>query len=47
MLKLEDIQKDIQVHGIKADEIVRIVQIEPIGTDAVTVYYKDSQGKCG
>jgi superfamily II DNA or RNA helicase len=47
MLKLEDIQKDIQLLGIKADEIVRIVQIEPIGTDAVTVYYKDSQGKLG
>ena len=47
MLKLEDIKKDAQIRGIQAEEIVRIVQIEAVGDDAVTVYYKDSQGKLG
>ena len=45
MLKLEDIRKDAQVRGIQGDEVVRIVATEPVGTDAVTVYYKDSQGR--
>jgi DUF971 family protein len=45
MLKLEDIKKDAQIRGIQADEIVRIVQVEPVGDSAVTVYYKDSQGR--
>ncbi|MBM9518988.1 DUF3883 domain-containing protein [Desulforhopalus vacuolatus] len=47
MLKLEDIKKDAQIRGIQAEEIVRIVQIEPVGEAALTVYYKDSQGKLG
>lgn len=47
MLKLEDIKKDAQVRGIQAEEIVRIVQVEPVGDAAITVYYKDSQGKLG
>jgi SNF2 family DNA or RNA helicase len=45
VLKLEDIRKDAQVRGIQGDEVVRIVATEPVGTDAVTVYYKDSQGR--
>ncbi|WP_022949215.1 helicase-related protein [Methylohalobius crimeensis] len=45
MLKLEDIKKDTQIRGIQADEIVRVVQVEPVGDNAVTVYYKDSQGR--
>ncbi|MEW8418889.1 MAG: DEAD/DEAH box helicase [Candidatus Thiodiazotropha endolucinida] len=47
MLKLEDIKKDAQVRGIQSDEIVRVVQVETVGDAAVTVYYKDSQGKLG
>ena len=47
MLKLEDIKKDAQVRGIQAKEIVRVVQIEPLGDAAITVYYKDSQGRLG
>ncbi|WP_131762203.1 helicase-related protein [Legionella jamestowniensis] len=47
MLKLEDIKKDAQVRGIQAEEIVRVVQVEPIGDAAITVYYKDSQGNLG
>ena len=47
MLKLEDVKKNAQIRGIQADEIVRIVQVEPVGDAAITVYYKDSQGKLG
>ncbi len=47
MLKLEDIKKDAQIRGIQSEEIVRIVQVEPVGDAAITVYYKDSQGKLG
>ncbi|MCX2803292.1 helicase-related protein [Microbulbifer thermotolerans] len=45
MLKLEDIKKNAQVRGIQGDEVVRIVQVEPVGDSALTVYYKDSQGR--
>ena len=45
MLKFEDIKKDAQIRGIQADEIVRVVQVEPVGDSALTVYYKDSQGR--
>ena len=47
MLKLEDIKKDAQVRGISPGEVVRIVTTEPIGENALTVYYKDSHGKIG
>lgn len=47
MLKLEDIKKDAQVRGIQGDEIVRVVQVEPVGDNALTVYYKDGQGRLG
>ena len=47
MLKLEDIRKDAQIHGIQTDSVVKIVQTELIGEHAVTVYYKDNQGKLG
>jgi superfamily II DNA or RNA helicase len=45
MLILEDIKKDAQIRGLKNDEIVRIVQVEHIGDNALTVYYKDSNGR--
>lgn len=45
MLKLEDIRRDSQLRGIVADDAVRVVQVEPVGNDALTVYYKDSQGR--
>lgn len=45
MLKLEDIKKDAQVKGIQGEEVVRIVQTEPVGNHALTVYYKDIQGR--
>ena len=34
MLKLEDIKKDAQIRGIQSEEIVRIVQVEPVGEAA-------------
>ncbi|EHQ53696.1 Type III restriction enzyme, res subunit family protein [Ectothiorhodospira sp. PHS-1] len=33
------------MRGIRHDEIVRIVSVEPVGTDALTVIYRDSQGQ--
>ncbi|MBX3631060.1 MAG: DUF3883 domain-containing protein [Nitrosomonas sp.] len=45
MLKLEDIKKDAQILGLHAGEIVRVVQVESVGDDALTVYYKDNQGR--
>ncbi|MDN6180712.1 MAG: DUF3883 domain-containing protein [Halomonas subglaciescola] len=45
MLKLEEIKKDAQISGIKADEIVKIVSAEPVGSDALTVIFRDSQGQ--
>lgn len=47
MLKLEDIKKDAQIRGILPEEVVRVVTTELVGDGAVTVYYKDSQGKLG
>ena len=47
MLKLEYVKKGAQIRGIQADEIVRVVQVESIGDNALTVYYKDSQGHLG
>ncbi|WP_235667979.1 DEAD/DEAH box helicase, partial [Pseudomonas amygdali] len=47
MLKLEDIKKDAQVRGIQSDEIVRVVTVEPVGDNVITVYFKDSQGRLG
>ncbi|MFP4295797.1 MAG: helicase-related protein, partial [Halothiobacillaceae bacterium] len=45
MLKLEDVVLDAQIRGIQGDDIVRVVQVEPVGDNALTVYYKDSQGR--
>lgn len=45
MIKLEDIKKDAQIRGIQGDDVVRIVQTESVGDHALTVYYKDSQGR--
>ena len=45
MVKLEDIAKDAVIRGVQGDDVVRIVQVEPIGDSALTIYYKDSQGR--
>lgn len=43
-MKLEELRKDAQVTGIEPGEIVRVVTVEPVGTEAVTVYYKTVKG---
>ena len=45
MLKLEAIKKNAAVGGIEPGHVVRIVTTEPVGPDAVTVYYKTSDGR--
>jgi len=44
-LKLEDLKKDATVLGVEPGVVVRIVQVELVGPDAVTVYYKTPDGK--
>lgn len=44
MLKLEDIKKNAAVSGIEPGQVVRIVTTEAVGPDALTVYYKTSDG---
>ncbi len=38
MLKLKEIKKDVQISGIQPDEIVRIVQVEPLPHQISAVY---------
>ena len=45
MLKLEEIQKNAALNGIEPGHVVRIVTTEPVGDNALTVYYKTSDGK--
>ena len=45
MIRLEEIKKDAQVRGIVPNEIVRVITVDPVGENAVTVYYKDQAGK--
>ena len=45
MLKLEAIKKNAAIGGIEPGHVVRIVTTEPVGPDAVTVYYKTSDGR--
>ena len=41
MANLEDIKKDSIVSGIIPGHAVKIVTVERIGDDAITVYYRD------
>lgn len=41
MLALKYIKKDAHVSGIQTNEIVRTVTVEPVGENAITVYFKD------
>ena len=45
MLKLEKIQKNAAISGIEPGHVVRIVTTEPVGDNALTVYYKTADGK--
>lgn len=45
MLKLEDIKKNAAISGIEPGHVVRIVTTEPVGDNALTVYYKKPDGQ--
>lgn len=45
MLKLEDIKKNAAVSGIEPGQVVRVVTTEPVGDNALTIYYKTPDGK--
>ena len=45
MLKLEDIRKDAAVTGIEPDQVVRVVTTEPVGPNALNVYYTTADGR--
>ena len=45
MLKLENIKNNAAISGIEPGQVVRVVTTEPVGGDALTVYYKTSEGK--
>ncbi|MCP5162754.1 MAG: DUF3883 domain-containing protein [Hahellaceae bacterium] len=45
MLKLEDIKKNAAISGVEPGQVVRIVTTEPVGDNALTVYYKTGDGQ--
>ena len=45
MLKLEEITKNAAITGIEPGQVVRIVTTEPVGDNALTVYYKTADGR--
>src|SRR4029453_12588235 len=45
MLKLEEITKNAAITGIEPGQVVRVVTTEPVGDNALTVYYKTSDGR--
>jgi len=45
LLTLEDIKKDAQILGLAPNGIARIVSVNLVGTDALTVYFKTADGK--
>jgi len=45
MLRLEDVKKDAAVNGIEPGQIVQIVTTEPVGENALTVYYRTADGQ--
>lgn len=44
MLKLEHIQKNAAISGLEPRQVVRVVTTEPVGDNALTVYYKTVDG---
>ncbi|MBL8396546.1 MAG: DUF3883 domain-containing protein [Candidatus Accumulibacter sp.] len=45
MLKLEELKKNAAISGIEPGQVVRVVTTEPVGDNALTLYYKTSDGK--
>jgi len=44
VLKLEQIHKNAAISGLEPGQVVRIVTTEPVGDNALTVYYKTADG---
>lgn len=44
MLKLEQIQKNATISGLEPGQVVRVVTTEPVGDNALTIYYKTADG---
>ena len=47
MLKLEQIAANQILAGIEPGKVVRVVSVEKLGEHAVTLYYKDGEGRLG
>ena len=45
MLKLEDIKIGAEIEGLIPNELAKIVAINPVGNNAITVYYKNHSGE--
>jgi len=45
MLILEEITQRAAITGIDPGQVVRVVTTEPVGDNALTVYYKTSDGR--
>jgi superfamily II DNA or RNA helicase len=44
-MKLEEIKKNAAISGIEPGSVVRIITTEPVGENAITVYYKTADGR--
>jgi superfamily II DNA or RNA helicase len=47
MIRIEDLKKDSIVTGLLHGRSVKVVSVEKIGNDSVTIYYRDDGGKIG
>lgn len=45
MIKLEDLKTSSYVRGLEGDDVVQIKGVETVGSDAITILYKNSQGQ--
>lgn len=45
MLRLSEVRKNAAVSGLEPGQVVRIVTTEPVGDNALTVYYKTADGR--
>jgi SNF2 family DNA or RNA helicase len=45
MLKLEDIKVDSALIGIEGDDVVKVEAVRPIGTDAISIIYRNNKGE--
>jgi superfamily II DNA or RNA helicase len=44
VLKLEDIKPQLYVKGLEGDDVVQVITTIPLGTDSVTVIYRNNKG---